>query len=303
MRIRSILSATILAGSLTLFCQPAHATAASEVPQDAVVVTDIVDYRCTATGAAGAAGAAEKQDIKVKVELTMPTDATAGTQMTIGWRGTYADDTTALRAPTTGLAGGTKLYAYASISGLAKLTSATGVGELTTLSAGQIIPLPMVPVSLKTTPSNAGTATVRPAAINFGTKPDERSIECEVQNATTLTTYPLTIASADGTPADSVPVSPSQQPTTTAPVTAGDQSADSVPADTGLQPVDSAPAAEAGASTEGNGKVIETPSGGAATGGGGESGPDGRVLMLIGSLLTLAAAAGLLLRRRRLSWG
>ncbi|WP_371785081.1 hypothetical protein [Streptosporangium subroseum] len=296
MRIRSILSATTLAGSLTLFCQPAYA-AASEVPRDAVVVTDIVDYRCTATGATGVA---EKQDIKVKVELTMPTDATAGTQMIIGWRGTYVDDTTALRAPATGLAGGTKLYAYASISGLAKLTSATGVGELTTLSAGQIIPLPMVPVSLKTTPSIAGTATVRPAAINFGTKPDERSIECEVQNATTLTTYPLAVASADGRPADSVPVSPSQQPTTTDPATTDDQSTDSVPVTSSSQPSQTT---EAETLAEGNGKVIKTPSGGAATGGGGESGPDGRVLMLTGFLLTLAAAAGLLLRRRRLSWG
>lgn len=254
MRIRSILSATTLAGSLTLFCQPAYA-AASEVPRDAVVVTDIVDYRCTATGATGVA---EKQDIKVKVELTMPTDATAGTQMIIGWRGTYVDDTTALRAPATGLAGGTKLYAYASISGLAKLTSATGVGELTTLSAGQIIPLPMVPVSLKTTPSIAGTATVRPAAINFGTKPDERSIECEVQNATTLTTYPLAVASADGRPADSVPVSPSQQPTTTDPATTDDQSTDSVPVTSSSQPSQTT---EAETLAEGNGKVIKTPSG------------------------------------------
>jgi hypothetical protein len=281
LRIRLILSATALAGGLGLFCQPAHA-AVSELRQDAVVGTDVVAYRCTATGVA------EKQDIKVKVELTIPADATTGTQMTIGWHGTYADGT-GLRAPATGLAGGTKLYAYASISGLAKLTSATGVGEPATLSAGQIIPLPTATVSMKTTSSNAGTATVKPAAINFGTRPTEPSIQCEVQNAAALTTYPLTVASAGGQPTDSAPATPSPQPTGSVPVT-------SSPTHTVTATVTRATANE-------NGKTVKTPSGGAATGGGSESGPDGRMLILTGFLLTLAAATGLLLRRRSLPGG
>ncbi|MET8335753.1 hypothetical protein ABZV14_20750 [Streptosporangium canum] len=296
MRIRSILLVATLAGSMALFCQPAHA-AVSGLRQDAIVVTDIVDYQCTVTGVA------EKQDIKVKVELTMPSDATAGEQLAIGWRGAYVDDATALRAPATGLAGGTKLYAYASISGLAKLTSATGVGELATPSADQTVLLSTATVPLKTTPSNAGTATVKAAAINFGTKTDEPSIKCEVRNPAALTTYTLTVASADGRPTDSVPVTPSPQPTPTDTATAGDQPTDSVPVTSSPQPTPTVTAIVAKASTDENGKVIKTPSGGAATGGGGESGPDGRVLISTGFLLTLAAVIGLLLRRRGIPWG
>ncbi|MFJ2030534.1 hypothetical protein [Streptosporangium sp. NPDC087985] len=295
MRIRSILSVAALAGSLALLCQPAHATV-SELRQDAVVVTDIVEYQCTVNGVA------EKQDIKVKVELTMPVNAVAGRQMTIDWRGTYADDTTMLRAPATGLAGGTKLYAYASISGLAGLTSATGVGEFT-LSAGQTVPLPTDAVPLKTKSSNAGTATVRPAAINFGTSPTEPSIQCKVQNAADLTTYPLTVASADGQPTGPAPVTPSPQPTHTVTATAGDQSTGSVPVTSSPQPTHTVTATVTRASAGENGKIIKTPSGGAATGGGGESGPDGRVLILTGFLLTFAAVTGLLLRRRSLPSG
>ncbi|MEV0424798.1 hypothetical protein [Streptosporangium canum] len=296
MRIRLILSVVALTGSLALLCQPAHA-AVSELRQDAVVVTDIVDYRCTVSGVA------EKQDIKVKVELTMPVNAVTGTQMTIGWRGRYIDDTTALRAPAAGLTGGTKLYAYASISGLTGLTSATGVGELDTHSAGQIVPLPMTMIPLKTKSSKAGTATVKPAAINFGTRTDEKSIECEVQNTTALTTYPLTVASANDQPTDPAPVTPSPQPTPTVTATADDQSTSSVPVTSDPQPTHTVTATVTKASADGNSKVIKTPSGGAATGGGGESGPDGRMLISTGFLLTCAAATGLLLRRRSLPRG
>ncbi|ACZ83733.1 hypothetical protein [Streptosporangium roseum] len=295
MRIRSILSVTALVGSLALLCQPAHA-AFSELRQDAVVVTDIVDYQCTVTGVV------EKQDIKVKVELTMPVNAVTGQQMTISWHGTYVDGT-ALRAPAAGLASGTKLYAYASISGLPGLTSATGVGELATLSAGQTVPLPMTMVPLKTKSSKAGTATVKPAAINFGTKTDEKSIECEVQNTTALTTYPLTVASANDQPTDPAPVTPSPQPTPTVTATADDQSTGSVPVTSDPQPTHTVTATVTKASTDGNSKVIKTPSGGAATGGGGESGPDGRMLISTGFLLTFAAVTGLLLRRRSLPRG
>ncbi|MCC5578194.1 hypothetical protein IMZ11_21445 [Microtetraspora sp. AC03309] len=295
MRIHSILSVAALAGGLTLFCQSAQA-AVSEARQDTVAVTDIVDYQCTATGVA------EKQDIKVKIELTMPTDATTGEQMTIGWRGTYADDT-ALRAPATGLASGTKLYAYASISGLAGLTSATGVGELATLSAGQNISLPMAAVSLKTRSSNAGTATVRPGAINFGTRPNEPSIQCEVRNATALATYTLTVASANGRPTGSASQTPSPQQTPTATATASGQPTDSASGTPNPLPTLTVTATVTRASEEGDGTVATTPLGGAATGGGGESGPDGRVMVLVGFLLTLAAAAGLLLRRHSLTKG
>jgi hypothetical protein len=299
LRIRLLPLAVLLAGAPALFCRSAHADV-SDARQDVVVITDIVDYQCTATGVA------DKQDIKVKIELTMPADATTGKQLSIGWRGAYASDTTSLRAPATGLDAGIKLYAYASIRGLTGLTSATGVGELAMLNAGQIIPLPTATVPLKTTSFTAGTATVRPAALNFGTRPTEPSIQCEVHNADALTTYTLTIAPGDGRPADPAPVTPSRtatataspQPTSTVTATVTAQPTASAVLTSSPQPVQAVTPPPAETLAAGNGKVIRTPLGGAATGGGGESGPDGRMLVSTGFLLILAAATGLLLRRR-----
>ncbi|MGW0588607.1 hypothetical protein [Streptosporangium sp. NPDC002607] len=260
MRVRSVLSVTVLAGGLVLFLQPAGA-AVSEVRQSSAVITDVVEYQCTTTGAT------EKQNIKVKVEMTMPAAATTGEQMSIGWQGTYADGT-GLKAPATGLTADTSLYAYASISGLTGLTSATGVGTPGTVDANQVIPLPTAPVSLSTTSSNAGTATVRPAALNFGTAANAPSIKCAVQNQAALTTYPLTVTAADQTGTET-----------------------ETETDTGTEP-------ETEPEVGGNGRVQQTPSGPAATGGGGERGPDGRMFLLTGSLLILTATTGLLLRRR-----
>ncbi|MEV4377744.1 hypothetical protein [Streptosporangium sp. NPDC049644] len=273
LRVRSVLSVTVLAVGLVLLLQPAGA-AVTEVRQDSGVLTGIVEYQCTTTGSA------EKQDIKVEVALTMPATATTGEQMSIGWQGTYAEGT-GLKAPATGLTTGTGLYAYASISELPGLTSATGVGTLTTVAANQVIPLPTVSVSLKTTPSNAGTATVRPAALNFGTAANAPSIECEVQNRAALTTYPLTVTAADQTGTEPETDTGTED---TEPETDAETEPES---DTGTD-----------TGTDGNGKVRQTPSGPAATGGGGERGPDGRVFLLTGSLLILTATTGLLLRHR-----
>ncbi|MEV7011178.1 hypothetical protein [Streptosporangium sp. NPDC051022] len=305
MRIRSLFPVIALVGGLALLCQPARA-AVPDARQDAVVLTDIVEYRC---GVTGETGETEKQDIRVKVELTMPADAVVGRQTTIGWHGVYADDTAVLRVPETGLADGTKLYAYASISGLSGLNSATGVGELAALDPGQVVSLPTTAVSLKTTASKAaGTATVRPAAINFGTGSTGPSIRCEVLNTGALTTYALTVASADGRPIDSAPVTPVPQPTSTvtaaptvtATATVTAQMADAGAVTPSSQRARALTTTVVGSSTGGNGKVIETPSGGASTGGGGEAGPDGRMFISTGFLLILAAATGLWLRRRGL---
>ncbi|NUP01594.1 MAG: hypothetical protein HOW59_27090, partial [Nonomuraea sp.] len=126
---------------------------------------EVVAYHCVTKGTD------EQQDIKVSVELTIPADATAGVQLSIGWRGAYADGTE-LRAPATG-SDALKLYAYAGISGFPGLTSATGVGELGTLTPGEPIPLPETTVPLKTTPRNAGKGDVHAAAINFGPRPTD----------------------------------------------------------------------------------------------------------------------------------
>ncbi|MGS2640970.1 hypothetical protein [Streptosporangium sp. G12] len=265
MRVRSVLSVAVLTGSLVLLWHPLPSSAG----QGSVVAADIVEYECTTDGAV------EKQTIQINVEMTMPASATAGQQFTIGWRGTYSG--TGLTAPAAGLPAGTKLYAYASISDLPGLTSATGVGTLDTVGAGQTIPLPTAQIALATTSNNPGTATVKPAAVNFGTQPDQPLIECESQNKDALMTYPLTVAG-------------------------GGQATDPIPTDTATEPVgppstdEDTEAAET--PQDANGEVDETPAGAADTGGGGESGPDGRVLVLTGSLVTLGAVSGLLWRRR-----
>ena len=268
MRVRSVLSAAALAGGLILLWQPAHAF----VPppeRSSVVTAETVEYECTTSGVT------ERQTTAINVELTMPADAATGRQFTIGWSGTYTGS--GLTAPATGLPAGTKLYAYASISGLSGLTSATGVGTLDATGADQTIPLPTAPLSLATTSKNPGTATVKPGAINFGTAPDQTSIECDPKNKETLTTYPLTI-------------------------TAGGEGTGPDPADTTTRPSDEttpdedAETSETSQDTDGG--ISETPAGGAETGGGGESGPDGRVLVLTGSLVTFGAVSGLLWRRR-----
>ncbi|WP_285785096.1 hypothetical protein [Microbispora sp. NBRC 16548] len=240
------------------------------------MVAEIVEYECTTDGVA------EKQDVKINVELTVPDDATAGQQMSISWLGRYVDGSE-LRAPAAGLTG-VKLYAYAALTGIEGLTSATGVSEPMSVAAGQTIPIPEA-VSLKTTSSKPGTAKVRPAAINIGPSPTTPVIECEVQNAAALTTSTLIVAqdgqtSTTPTPDDAT-MSPKPTRTVTATVTAAASDEDDVDEEiTAAQEVDT------------------TPVGGAATGGGGEAGPDGRMYVLTGFVITLAAFAGLLLRRR-----
>lgn len=266
MRVRSVLSAAALAGGLILLWQPLPSSAG----QGSAVAAEIVEYVCTTDGVT------EKQTIEIDITMTVPATATTGQQFTIGWLGTYSG--TGLTAPAAGLPEGTKLYAYASISGLPGLTSATGVGTLGTVGAGETILLPTGQISLATTPTNPGSALVKPAAINFGTLPNEPLIECESQNKDTLTTYPLAVTAGGG------------------------QATDPAPTDTATDPVSPPPADEdtdtAETPQDTDGEIDETPAGGADTGGGGESGPDGRALVLTGSLVTLGAVTGLLWRRR-----
>ncbi|MEU8381879.1 hypothetical protein [Streptosporangium sp. NPDC048865] len=238
MRVRSVLSVAALAGGLLLW-HPLPSSA----ERDVVVAADIVEYECTTDGVT------EKQTIEIDIEMTMPAGATAGQQFTIGWRGVYSG--TGLTAPAAGLPEGTKLYAYASISGLPGLTSATGVGTLETVGPGQPVTLPAAQIALATTSDDPGTATVKPAAVNFGTAPNNPLIECESLNEDTLLTYPLTVAG-------------------------GGQTTDPDPTDTATQPVgETTPdeeTEETGTEPDTDGAIDETPAGAADTGGGGESG-------------------------------
>jgi hypothetical protein len=223
----------------------------------------VVEYECTTTATG------EKQQVKVDLELSVPSSAGVDENLTIGWRGSYVAGSE-LRAPSTGLEGSVNLYAYAGISGISGLTSATGVAPLTTITPGQPIPLPTTAVNLTTTPQNEGQGTVHATAINIGSSAQEPLIECEVKNRSALTEYPLNVGQSGG-----ATTTPSSDPT-----------------DTDDEETDDESTPEAGPTTE-------TPAGGVETGAGGEAGPDGRALVLVGSLLALSSATGLALRRRR----
>ncbi|MGI5158754.1 hypothetical protein [Microbispora sp. CA-102843] len=210
MRIHAVVS-VVFAGCLALASQPAHAAPFS-TERSLRVAAEVVEYECTTDGAT------ETQDVKINVELTMPDSATAGQQMSIGWSGRYIDGSE-LRAPAAGLPGSVKLYAYAALTGIEGLTSATGVSEPVSVAAGRTIPIPET-VSLKTTSSKAGTARVRPAAINIGASPTTPLIECEVRNAAALTTYTLTVAEGGQTSTTPTPDDATTSPKPTRTVTA-----------------------------------------------------------------------------------
>lgn len=272
MRARSVipLVLSVLAAVTGPAFLPAHAG-------NAHAATDVVDYECTGTGGG-------PQNVQIRVTLTMPENPVAGQEMVIGWQGVYQAG--AVTAPDSGLPEDSKLYVYASISGFPGLTSATGVSRLPAVGAGQPIPLPMTIVEMRTTAGSAGTGIVRPAAVNIGTSPQDRLIECEVRNREELTTYQLVVAGSGTPTATSTPT-----PANTA-VNTPTATATSTPTPT------LSPTATVTMPRTGRNGVEQTPAGGVETGGGGEAGPDGRMVMLAGFVLFLAGAGGLLLRRR-----
>ncbi|WP_181448633.1 hypothetical protein [Nonomuraea aridisoli] len=243
----------------------------------------VVAYECTVTATG------ETQEVSIDVELTVPEQAPVDEQMTIGWQGTYVPGAE-LVAPDTGLEGEISMYAYAGISGIDGLTSATGVARLGTIVAGDPVPLPETAVNLLTTPGTPGSGTVHAASVNFGTSPQERLIECEIADTASRTEYPLTVVGADGSPTPDT--SDSETPET-------DDTEDTE--DTGDTDATDTPEPEDTEETEDteSPERSETPSGGAATGAGGSAGPDGRVLLATGLLITTAAVTGLALRRPR----
>ncbi|MFI6294536.1 hypothetical protein ACIBEJ_23295 [Nonomuraea sp. NPDC050790] len=206
------------------------------------------------------------QEIRVNVELTVPPTAKVGEQLTIGWLGSYAGGGE-LIAPSAEL----KLYAYAGISKIKSLTSATGVATLPSVTAGQPIVLPQTVVELKTTPREPGSGFVRPAAINFGPTATDPVIECEVGDRGTGSVYPLTVEGTTST--ESERPTEDEQPTGTG-----------QPEETGSprEPENDEPVDE-----------VKTPIGGADTGGGGDAGPDGRIVALAGLVVLAGAGAGL----------
>ncbi|MER7505533.1 hypothetical protein AB0L05_34465 [Nonomuraea pusilla] len=236
--------------------------------------TDVVQYECTGPTAS------EVQDVEIKVELTMPTSAKVGEQFAIKWKGTYTTGKE-LKAPSTGQTISPKIFAYAALTGISGLTSATGDAATGAITAGGIIPLPQTAFDVKTTAHTAGTATVKPAKVNFGVdnnSGNQPAISCTVQNDTALKTYTLTVGAGTSPTSSSTPTSsPKPTKTTTAYVTV-------------------TPSATKSTTKR---RSSQTPKAGADTGAGGEMGPDGRVFILTGSALVAAAAVGGLWMRRR----
>ncbi|GAA3666444.1 hypothetical protein GCM10022224_033110 [Nonomuraea antimicrobica] len=255
----------VLASAVVLSCVP--------VPAAHAVSVAVVAYECTVKGTN------ERQDVSIDVELTVPSQAAVGTQMTIGWRGAYSTGAE-LIAPATGMEGDITMYAYAGISGITGLTSATGVAPVGTVIPGEPIPIPETTVDLKTMPTKDGTGQVRPAAINFGLRPQEPLIECEVKDEGGLTRYPLTVGNGGSS-------SPSPDDST------DDTTED---ADDSTQDTDTTDNSVSTVTTT----TTETPSGGVDTGAGGLAGPDGRAVMATGLVIVLAALTGLRLRLRGL---
>ncbi|WP_214325427.1 hypothetical protein [Nonomuraea sediminis] len=244
--------------------------------------TDVVEYKCTA-GSTDTTG----QTVKIKTTLTPPTSAQTNQQFSIGWTGTY-ETGYELKAPSTGTLSPT-LYAYAAMTGISGLTSATGQGTLGTITPGATIPLPTASVSLKATPTTVGTVTVKPGKLNFGANSSGGTspmIECTVQNESALKSYTFSVTS--GSSSTSTPTNSSTSTSTPT------NSHTPKPTKTTTKFVTASPTK----------KSSKTPKAGADTGGGGEIGPDGRVFLLVGSLLIVGAGAGgLVLRRRGLGKG
>jgi hypothetical protein len=268
---------------LALASAPTNVTTCATTSTSSLVVpigtggtgTDLVDYECVGPATT------DVQDVQIKVEMTMPTSAKVSEQFTIKWKGTYTAGQE-LKAPTTGGTISAKIFAYASLTGITGLTSATGEGTTGTITAGAIIPLPTTTIDLKSTASTAGTATVKPGKVNFGSNTGTSTtttpaIVCTVQNETELKSYSLTVGAAStstGTPTST----PTSTPTTSSPK----------PTKTSTATVTVTPPSKS-----------KTPKAGADTGAGGDAGPDGRTFIVTGTALIAAAAVGGLVMRRR----
>ncbi|WP_143591422.1 hypothetical protein [Thermoactinospora rubra] len=215
-------------------------------------------------------------NVRLKVTLTMPTNAKTGQESTIGWSATNDVTGYELEAPTT-LPTNPKYFAELTLSG-GGLTTATAEGNVT-VTQGQPITFQAPTTPAKVKPTTAGTVTVKPGSLKIGASSSSPTVNCTLDTTqTNLKSYTFTVTG--GSTASNTPV-----PTKTTTVI-----------------VTKTPVGGNG-DNNGNGKVNKTPKGGAETGGGGEAGPDGRMFVLTGTALVAAAALGGLVLRRRTARG
>ncbi|MGW0485972.1 hypothetical protein [Nonomuraea sp. NPDC003214] len=235
--------------------------------------SDIVAYQCAAV-TNGTAGTPVEVDIKVTP--TMPTGAKANQDASITWTGAVQTTGEELPVPSTGFPTGTKIFASLKSSGAGTPASATGEAAMT---AGQTVTtLPTVTVKVK--PTTAGTVTITPGDIAFGTTATSPTVKCTAP-ASGLKTYTFTVSAATGTPTSTGTPTTTSTPTPTKTTTVY-ETVTPTPSETTTPP-----------------RSSETPKDGADTGAGGTMGPDGRMFLAAGSALILAAGAGGLLMRRR----
>ncbi|MEV0581505.1 hypothetical protein [Nonomuraea sp. NPDC050310] len=227
-------------------------------------------YKCTGVNTGD-------EDVELNVTLTMPTSAKANEETSIGWSATNATtDGGQLKAPT-GMTGAQKVFVELSVVG-AGLSTGTGEGSITAVTAGSPITLPSVSVKVK--PTTTGTVTVKPGPLKIGTSATAATINCALDTAqTNLKSYTFTVAAGTG---GGSTTTPTPTPTTPRPTTTKTV----VVTETPKTPI---------------GKVTKTPKAGAETGGGGEMGPDGRNFVMAGTAMILAAGVGGLMMRRRRS--
>ncbi|WP_143044264.1 hypothetical protein [Nonomuraea jiangxiensis] len=238
---------------------------------------DVVTYTCNLSpDTASDPDNLYPADVDVRVEMTMPTSATANADASITWKGTVENTGDPLTVPTGFPTTGAKVFATLKASGAGSPSTATGEATLTSVTVGNdITTIPQVTVKVK--PTSTGTVTITPGDLVFGAATTGTTtapaIRC-VAPTSDLKTYTFQVAAATTSP------SPSPSPTTTSPTATR----------TSTATVTVTPTSR---------RTSQTPKAGADTGAGGMMGPDGRMFILTGvALIGAAAAGGLILRRR-----
>ncbi|MEO3799242.1 hypothetical protein [Nonomuraea sp. B1E8] len=238
--------------------------------------TDIIDYDCQLANNATANG--YPADAKIRVTLTMPTNAKANADASITWASAFQSTSDQLEIPTGFPTTSPKIYANIKASGAGAPATARGEAALTNVQAGQnLTTLPNVTVKIK--PTSTGTVTVTPGDLAFGTSATSPAIKCTAPTSG-LKTYTFTVANGTASPSPS----PSPTPSNTSPR----------PTTTHTRTLTITPTPKTTPT-----RKSQTPKAGADTGAGGTMGPDGRLFILTGTAMIGAAAVGGLLMRRR----
>ncbi|MFG1941650.1 hypothetical protein [Nonomuraea sp. NPDC048826] len=241
----------------------------------------VVSYQCTLATTSGT-DPAYPATVDVKFTPTMPTGAKTNQDASITWAGAVQTTGDELKVPTGGFPAGSKYFATIKASGAGAPATATGEAAATGTAGQSLTTLPTVTIKVK--PTTAGTVTVSPGDLAFGTSATAPAVKCTAPT-TGLPTYTFQVTAGSASPSASpTPSNTSPTPTKTTTVIVTETPRD----DTSTTPTR---------------RSSQTPKDGVATGAGGDAGPDGRLFIVAGSMLVLAAGGGGLLMRRRAAGG